>query len=74
MRKGDAISIVNAAKRLKANKSERITAKPEPTATALGTGKSATATKKPLAKQEGKPSTRVKQQAKKGPLKSKQPR
>jgi hypothetical protein len=74
MRKGDAISIVNAAKRLKANKGERITAKPEPKVAGLTGGKSSTATKKPLAKQEGKPSTRVKQQATKGKLKSQQPR
>lgn len=74
IRKGDAISIVNAAKRLKANKAERITAKPEPKAVGLSSGKSSTATKKPLRKQEGKPSTRVKQQATKGRLKSQQPR
>ena len=74
MRKGDAISIVNAAKRLKANKAERITTKPEPKALGLASGKTSTATRKPLAKQEGKPSTRVKQQVKKGRLKSQQPR
>lgn len=74
LRKGDAISIINAAKRLKANKMERITAKPESKISGASSLKSPTAIKKALNKQEGDPSTRVKQQATKGRLKSQQPR
>lgn len=74
MRKGDAISIVNAAKRLKSKKSERITAPPQPKVTGTPVGKSPAGVKKALNKQEGNPKTRVKQQATKGRLKSLQPR
>lgn len=74
LRKGDAISIVNAAKRLKVNKAERITAKPEPKVSGFSSGKSPAKITKALRKQESNPGTRIKQQATKGRLKSQQPR
>lgn len=74
MRKGDAISIVNAATKLKSNSALRISTKPEPKLPALAGGKSPAKVKSAGAKQERNPVTKVKQQAKRGPVKSQQPR